>query len=218
MFGCIGRLGCLALVLLVAAAAWLTRDRWYPELTGRDRGTTVVDAAWQPVTPEAAAAGRRKIERLAAPRGPALIALEPAEVAGVVLEGALRQLPQAAEGASASVVGDRVYVRAALRLRDLAGDALGPFTGMLGQRDTLLLGGRLEIVQPELAQFRVAEVRVRDFSLPPAVIPRLLRRLRRDAVLPAGVAEDALPIRVPAQVGDVRVARGRVTLYREARQ
>jgi hypothetical protein len=217
MFGCIGRLGCLAVLLLIAAGAWLTRDRWYPALTGRDDRATVVDASWEPVTPEAAAAGRRKVERLGERGGPALVALEPAEVAGVVLEGALRQLPSAAQGASASVVGDRVYVRAVLRLRDLGGDVLGPFAGMLGQRDTLLLGGPLEIVGPELAQFRVAEVRVRDFSLPPAVIPRLLRQLRRGGALPAGVAADALPIPVPPQVAEVRVARGRVTLYREAR-
>ena len=217
MFGCIGRLGCLALVLLVAAGAWLTRDRWYPRLMGRDEAVTVVDATWQPVTPEAAAAGRRKVERLGEARGPALVALEPAEVAGVVLEGSLRQLGAAGEGASAAVIGERVYVRAVLRLRDLGGDVLGPLAGMLGQRDTLLLGGTLEVVEPELAQFRVAEVRMRDFSLPPAVIPRLLRQLRRGAEPPPGVAADALPIRVPRQVGDARVARGRVTLYREAR-
>jgi|SRR5687768_14690155 len=217
MFGCIGRLGCLAVLLLVGAGAWLTRDRWYPALTGGDDAATVVDAAWQPVTPEAVAAGRRKVERLGGADREGLVVLEPAEVAGLVLEGALPQLSAAGGGASATVAGDRVYVRAALALRDLAGDALGPFAGMLGQRDTLLLGGTLEMVEPELAQFHVAEVRVRDFSLPPAVIPRLLRQLRRDARLPAGVAEDALPIRVPSQVGDVRVGRGRVTLYREAR-
>ena len=217
MFGCIGRLGCLAVLLLVAAGAWFTRDRWYPRLMGGGEATTVVDAAWQPVTPEAAAAGRRKVEQLGAARGPSMVALAPGEVAGVVLESAMRQFSSAAEGVSAAVIGDRVYVRAAVRVRDLAGDALGPLAGMLGQQDTLTLGGRLEIVGPELAQFRVAEVKVRDFALPPAVIPRLMRQLRRNAQQPPGVADDALPIRVPRHVGDVRVARGRVTLYRESR-
>lgn len=216
MFGCIGRIGCLAVVLIVAGLAWLTRDEWYPRLMGGgEEATTVVDAVWQEVTPEAAAAGRRKVERLGERGGPPMVALEPSEVAGVVLENALAQLSSAASGVTASVVGDRVYLRAAVRVRDLAGDALGPFGAMLGQQDTLTLGGRLDVVGPELAQFRVTDVRVRDFALPPAVIPRLMTRLRREPP-PAGVAEDAFEIKVPSQVADVRVARGRVSLYREA--
>jgi hypothetical protein len=58
-------------------------------------------------------------------------------------------------------------------------------------------------------------VRVREFSLPRAAIPRVLRQLRRGGGVPEGLAEDALPLRLPPGVGDVRVARGRVVLYQE---
>jgi hypothetical protein len=215
MFGCLGRLGCLALLLVVGAAAWLFRDAWYPRVF--DRGgerVSVATAVWQPVTPEAAASGRRKIERMGTDGGPATVALEPAEVAGYVLEEATRGL--ATDGAEAAVTGDRVYVRAALRLRELGGDALGPFAEMLGERDSVLLGGTLEVLGPGRGQFRVAEVRVRDLALPGAVVPRLLSRLR-GAAAPPGLADDALALPVPDGVGDVRVARGQVTLYREER-
>lgn len=212
MFGCLGRLGCLVLVLALAGAAWVTRDRWYPELFGGGDVVNVATAAWEPVTAASTASGRAKIEQLGQPRGPASVALRPAEIAGYVLEEATRGL--AAEGAEAAVTGDRVYVRSALRLRELGGDVLGPLAGMLGERDSLLLGGTLEVLEPGRGQFRVAELRVRDLALPTAALPRLMRRLR-SANAPAGLAEDALELPVPPSVGDVRVARGRVTLYRE---
>ena len=213
MFGCLGRLGCLAVVLIVALGAWWFRDEWYPRVF--DRGgeqVSLATAVWQPVTPEAAAAGRRKITQLGAGGGPASVVLQPAEIAGYVLEEATRGL--AMDGAEAAVTGDRVYVRSALRLRELGGDALGPLAEMLGERDSVLLGGTLEVLEPGRGQFRVAEVRVRELSLPAAVVPRLLRRMRSEGA-PAGLADDALELPVPAGVGDVRVARGRVTLYRE---
>ena len=217
MFGCLGRIGCLAVLLVVGGAAWLTRDEWYPRVFGGSADeASAVSPAWEPMTPEAAAAGRRKVARLSERRGPSAVALRPAEVAGYILEDVLRQLSTSAEAVEAAVVGDRVYVRAALRLRDLGGDVLGPLGGMLGERDTLLLGGTLDVVRPELAQFRVAEVKIGDFALPPAVVPRLLRALYRGQARPAGLAENALPLVIPADIADVRVARGRVTVYEEA--
>jgi hypothetical protein len=36
----------------------------------------------------------------------------------------------------------------------------------------------------------------------------------RRGEMPAGVAADAFPVPVPEYIGDVRIGRGRVTLYR----
>ena len=222
MFGCLRRLGCLVVLLAVAAGAYLTRDRWYPrlaELAGRSaEPESIATAEWEPVTDAAAAAGRRKVARLAEARGPSAVTLQPAELAGYLLADALRQLPASNDGVSATVVGDRVYVRVSMRLRDLGGDVLGPLAGMLGDRDTLLLGGTLEIVRPELGAFHVRDVKVKDFSLPAPVIRKLLPRLRGSGEQPSGVPDDALAMRVPAQIVDVRVAHGQITLYEESRQ
>ena len=216
MFGCLGRIGCLALLVVLAVGAWLTRDRWYPALSGER--TVTVDAAstaWEPVTPSAGDRGQEIVRRLAEPRGPRAVALGPAEAAGYVLAGVLRELPESASGLEASVRGDRLYLRASVNLAELGGDILGEFAGMFSARETLLLGGTVDVVRPGLAQFRVAEVRVRDFALPSRVIPRLLRELRRGRPLPEGVAENGIPLELPASVADVRVARGQVTLYEE---
>jgi hypothetical protein len=49
--------------------------------------------------------------------------------------------------------------------------------------------------------------------VPSALIPRLIGRVRRGEV-PQGVAPDAFPVPLPEYIGDVRIGRGRVTLYR----
>ena len=46
MFGCLRRLGCLALVLLLVAAAWFTRDRWLHRLTGERAATPPGTVVW----------------------------------------------------------------------------------------------------------------------------------------------------------------------------
>ena len=66
--GCIGRLGCLVMVALLAIGAFLTRDQWLPRLTGRpiaNEGASV--SVWQPLSPEAGARGKQKIDELSSP-------------------------------------------------------------------------------------------------------------------------------------------------------
>lgn len=214
MFGCLGRLGCLVLVLLLAAAAWFTRDRWAPRLLGERVGAEAAAPVWEPVTAEAAATGREKVQRLTSGSS-AMVALSGAEVAGYVLEEVRRGLPAGSEQVEAAVAGDTLFVRAEVPLRELGGEVLGPLAGMVGDREMLLLGGTLDVIEPGRGQFRVARVQMRDFSLPGSVVPRMLRQLRRGAPQPPGVADDAIALRLPDGVADVRVARGRVTLYRE---
>lgn len=216
MFGCLGRLGCLALVLVLAGAAWLTRDRWAPRLLGeRVAVEATAESGWQPVTAAAASTGREKVERLTGADA-AMVTLSAAEVAGYVLAEVRRGLPgDDSTRVEAAVIGDTLFVRAEVPLRNLGGEVLGPLAGMVGDREMLLLGGTLDVVEPGLGQFHVARVQLRDFSLPGSIVPRLLRELRRRAPQPAGVAEDAIAVRMPRQIADVRVSRGQVILYRE---
>ena len=101
--------------------------------------------------------------------------------------------------------------RSVVSLRDLGG-ALGAAGGLLPERDTLRLGGTFEILRPGLAQFRVAEVRVGALPVPLSVVPAILSR--SGARRSAGVAEGAIGIPIPRYIADVRVARGRITLYK----
>lgn len=218
MFGCLKRLGCLLLLLIVAAAAWLTRDRWYPRLRGEAPAATTpaTGVVWEPLTPEGAERARTVVRSLTRRGGPAFANTRPGDLAAYVFTGVARQLPPSAEDVRAAAINDRLYVKALVRLSDFGGaTVLGPLAGLLSERDTVQFGGTFEILRPGLAQFRVREIKLREFSLPARTIPRLLAQIRRGA-RPEGVADDALPLEVPTYIGDVRVGQGRVTLYKSA--
>lgn len=216
MFGCMKRVGCLVLLVVIAAAAWLTRDRWYPG----GRGAVGADGApagvvvWEPLTPEGAERARVAVTSLARRSGPSFANARPGDLASYVFTGVSRQLPPSAQDVRAAAIDDRLHVKALVKLSDFGGaQVLGPLAGLLAERDTVQFGGTFEVVRPGLAQFRVREIKLRQLALPAGAIPRLLARIRRGA-RPAGVADDALPLEVPAYIGDVRVGQGRVTLYK----
>lgn len=211
--GCLSRIGCLAIIVLLLAGAWLTRDRWLPRLTGHGPAATA-GPVWQPLTPEGAARTRRALVQLSQPRGPVFANLAGADVASYVFASLSRQLPPSADSVEAAVVGERLYIRASVLLSDLGGTAtLGPLAGMLGERERMQFGGTFHVIRPQLAEFEVKDIRLRDFSVPPAMIPRLLRQIERGA-RPEGLSPDGLPIVIPPYVGDVRIGNDRITLYK----
>ncbi len=215
MFGCIRRLGCLLLLAALAVAAFLLRDRWWPS---RDSTTASKAAAetpiWELLTPEGAERGRRAVASLEGPAGPVFVNLSGGDLASYVFTGIAKQLPPSARDVRAAVIGERLYVKALIAMSDVGGPAvLGPLASFLADRDTVTLGGSFEMVRPGLAQYRVQEIRLRELGVPRKLLPRLVGQLRRGS-LPEGVSGDALPLVVPGYIGDVRIARGRVTLYK----
>lgn len=221
MAGCLRKIGCLAVLLVAAALLYLNKDIIPGMSTGpRDDGpaagaaTAAADGVWEPLTPAGADRARRAVQSLDRPTGPAFVKVRPGELASYVFDELARQLPASAEDVQASVRDGRVYVRTTVRLSDLGGgDALGPLASMLGDREPLQIGGRFNVVRPGLAQFRVEEARLRDFKVPRAAIPRLIRQIRRNPV-PEGIAADALPVRVSESIADVRVSNGEIILYK----
>lgn len=223
MFGCLRRLGCLAL-LLVGALLYVTRDRWLPAaraVAGLEReepATAAADGSWQPLTAEGARRARTRVQSLSARSGPVYANVSAADLAAYISDELRAQLPPSADSMQAAVVGDQLKLRTVVDLSELGGaETLGPLAQFLNRRDSLQFGGTLEIVRPGLAQFRVREIRLGQLAVPARLIPDILKRLNRGAPPPAGVARDALPLAVPAYVGDVRVGRGAVTLYKSVR-
>jgi hypothetical protein len=211
--GCLARLGCLILLVFLAVAGWLTRDRWLPRLTGH--GVTASTASvWQPLSPAAGARGKRAVESLSQPSGPVFTNLSASEVASYVFQTLAHTLPESADNAEAAVIGDALYVRAVVPMREIAGSGvLGPLAGLLNDRERLQLGGSFHVIRPGLSEFQVREIKLRDFTVPSGAIPRLVRQIsRRDR--PPGVAPDALPVSTPRSLADVRIANGHVTLYK----
>jgi len=211
--GCIARIGCLIVLVCLAIGAWITRDRWMHKITGRPAVTSTAPG-WEPLTPTAGAAGKRKLDDLAKASGPVFTNLTASEVASYVFQTVARTLPASADSAEAAVIGDALFVRAVVPVRDIAGSGvLGPLAGLLNDRERLQLGGAFHVIRPGLSEFEVREIKLRDFKVPTGAIPRLLQQLSHGN-RPDGVAPNALAVTTPPSLADVRIANGKVTLYK----
>lgn len=214
--GCFFRsIGCLVVLVVVAAAMWLYRDR-LPWPGGR-RATVAAapaNAVWEPLTPQGATHAREAIQKLNSRSGPVFANVRPGDLAAYVFEELSKQLPPSAQDAEASVYNGQLSVRASIRLADFGGaKALGPLASLLSDREPVQFGGSLEVLRPGLAQYHVRSIKLRELSIPPAMIPKLLRNFERGP-RPEGLSADALPLVIPDYIGDVRLSKGRVTLYK----
>jgi hypothetical protein len=147
-------------------------------------------------------------------RGPVFVAVRPGDLASYVLQQLVKQLPPSADSIEAAAFGDRLYVRASVKPTDFGGsDVLGSLSGFLSDRERMQFGGSFHIIRAGLAEFRVQEIRLHDFPMPPRAIPRLLQRIERGA-RPPGLSPDGLPLVVPNYISDVRVEPGKITLFK----
>lgn len=224
MKGCLRRAGCLVLIL-VLVGVWY----WYArvERPARDRATTTADATttttpstasgWQPLTAADATRGQAAVQSLARPSGPVFANLTAAEAASYIFTVVAKQLPPSAKNAEASIVGDRLYVRSDVELKDFGGaKSLGPVGMLLGDRDSVRLGGTINMLRPGLAEFLVQEVKLGRIDVPSGLIPRLLTQMKRGKTV-EGVSEKGLPMVMPSYISDVRISNGRITLYKSVR-
>lgn len=215
MFGFLGRLGCLALIAVLAAGGYYTRDWWYP----RARAVVVAeppapDVTWTPITPEAAAKGTRVVERLAQKNGPVFADLSPSEFVAWMMVPAVKILGTSAGNPEATVHGDTLFVRANVAISEL-GDpkSLGPLAGMIEGRQPVMIGGRLDAVKPGLLAFHVTQLTVNELRMPQRLIDRIIRRISVKARTDS-IAQGSVPVPVPVSVADVRITRGHVVLYK----
>src|SRR6185503_15053532 len=111
MFGCARRLGCLAVLLIGAGAAWLYRDKWIRIVRPERSVEAVADApVWQPISDEGASRARGSVEALAKKSGPVFANIAAADLASYIFVALSRQLPPSAQELEATTIGDRVYV------------------------------------------------------------------------------------------------------------
>ena len=224
MKGCLRRAGCLVIILLIAAV-WF----WYARVdrpagpaasapaTAPVTTATSVTSGWQPLTNADAERGRAAIQSLERSPGPVFANLTPAEAASYIFLVVAKQLPPSAKKAEASIIGDRLYVRSEVETKDFGGGkALGPIGMLLGERDSVRLGGTINMLRPGLGEFLVQEVKLGRFDVPNALIPRLLSQMKRTKTV-EGISQNGLPMVMPAYISDVRISNGRITLYKSAR-
>jgi len=220
MGGCLKSIGCLVVAAVLAVGGWITRDVWMPLLHRyTERAATAPASAhqpgtWEPATTEGAARAREAIEKLASRNGPVYANIEAGDLTAFIIQQLSHQLPESARNVEAMVSGDQLLVRCTVNPNDL-GDLsqLGPLAQMLGNSEQVQFGGTLDIVKPGLGEYRVQSFRIHDFSIPHAMIPRLIKSYSK-GTRPPGIADDALPLITPVHIGDVRIRNGQITLYK----
>src|SRR5918992_4873079 len=197
---CLGRVGCLVMLALLAVIGWLTRDRWLHLVGGSDGDDSAAIASregvWQPLTAQGGERTRRALAELERPNGRPTVSVSAPDLGAYVYQELARQLPPSADSVEAMALGDQLHVRASVRLQELGGrDALGPLAAMLGDRERLQIGGNLRVARPGLGELVVRDIRVGQLPVPSAVIPRLLREVSRGE-RPAGISDRGLPLRL----------------------
>lgn len=213
--GCIARLGCLVILAIACVIGWFTRDQWMPRQLRSNSKVTVAKApTWQPLTDSGAAHTRAALDKLSQPRGPVFQTLSGADVASYVFQSLAKSMPQSADSTEAMVAGDKMQLRSVVRLADLGGaSSLGPLASMLGERERVQFTGTLRVVQPRVGEFEVQQVKIGAIAVPQSMIPTLIKRFDHGP-RPAGLDADALPLPLPPYIGDIRVANGKITLYK----
>ena len=207
--------GCLVVLVLALAAGWFARDRWEARQAAVAAAADTV-VRWEALTAEGGERARAAIEGLGQRTAPVFASIGGGDLSSYIFITLAKQLPPSAENIEAAVIGDQLHVRASVDLNDFGGaGALGPLAAFLAGRETMQLGGSFHVIKPGLAEFRVAELRLRDFSVPKNLVPKLIRTFSKGA-RPPGVSDNALPLTVPEYLADVRIARGKVILYRTA--
>jgi hypothetical protein len=222
MKGCLKRAGCLVIILvLVALWYWYARVDSPAAITAPTTGTattaTSVSSGWQPLTTSDAERGRVAVQSLERQSGPVFANLTPAEAASYIFTVLAKQLPPSAKNAQASIIGDRLYVRSEVELKDFGGTkALGPVGMLLGERDSVRFGGTINMLRPGLAEFLVQELKLGRIEVPTTLIPRLLTEMKKGKTVP-GISQNGLPMVMPPYISDVRISNGKITLYKSVR-
>ena len=209
------KFGCFLVVLLLVAGAWFWYTRIYtaaaPEAATAPRAAVKL---WQPVTPAGAERGRRALQSLSRPSGPVYANLTGAEAASYIFLMVAKELPPSLKNAEAAVIGSRLYVRSEVELKELGGSgALGALGAFLGPRDSVTLGGTINMLGPGRGEFLIQQVKIGRLDLPSALIPRIVSRIK-PATRTSDVSSNGLPMKMPEYISDVRISNGKITVYK----
>lgn len=216
MFGCIYKMGCGLLLLILGAAGWHFRDKWVPKVKARFTAEApATTAAWAPITASGGTRAKERIASLGRRNGPAYVTLTPSEFAAYVLGSALSGVAAGDTATQAVVQDGMLYIRTRVRLSELGGrDALGPLARVFNDTEPLMVAGTLSMVRPGLAQFRLKEVAVRELKVPRSAVGTLVKRWG-PTPRPDSLSTDGLPVTLPAEIVDLRLADGKITLYKK---
>ena len=223
--GCLRRVGCLLLIIAIAAVAWVARDQladwfpqlrsWIPGLSRRAAGDgSAGDVVWRAITPGGASHAEQLLVGLEKRSAATYTNVLPSDFAAFFVKDVTGYVPPAKDSAQAAIVNRRLALRTSLDIDALGGRAaFGPVGKLLGEREPLTIAGTFDVVRPGVAEFRVQELTVHGLPVPSPLIPDLVRKVE-NGPHPAGLAPEALLLNVPPYVADIRVVGDRIAVYR----
>ena len=214
--GCLRKIGCLALVIVLLVVGFLGRGLWMPKLR-KPSETAAAAGGWQPMTEEGASRAQRILGQLAQEGGPPSVSVAPADLVAYIVQQLSQALPESADSINVAAVNDRLCVRAVIKTSDFADKkTLGPLAMMLGDREPVSMCGVINIIAPGKGELQVKEFRVRELGIPGPAIPRLIKQMS-PSNRPEGLSADGLPLETPTYVSDVAVRNGQVIISKQAR-
>jgi len=209
--GCLRRIGCLVILLAAVLAGYLYRDRIvaaYRRLRGAPAPPPIVYVA---PTPGAAARAEAALRQLVRPGGPAYVDVTAAELAALIEQQLTGPGSRVLDSVAVALGDQHVAVRGSLDVSAVPRRLLGPLAEGLGRREPVVAGGTLAAGPDGRVVWTIDELKIRDFPFPHAVIPAILHVMN---LTDGKVA--AVPIPLPAGVGDVRITPAGIRLYRAA--
>jgi hypothetical protein len=202
-------IGCLVVLLAAALAGWIFRDRiaaLYRRVRNLPEPAPMVYA--MPAEGGAARAAER-LGELARRGGPAYVDLSAGDLAALI-DRQLAMAPRRALDSVGVALGDeRIQVRGSLDMSALPRRLLGPLSHGLGEREPVVAGGTISVPAGGRVVWTIDDLTIRDFSFPKSVIPAVV-----DALHVPDARGAAVPIPLPALIGDVRVSPAGVRAYR----
>ncbi len=218
MNGCLKgllRIGCAIAILAVIALIYWFREpimrtgaRWFG---GSQALPPVADTAVGAPTPSATATGQTKLRSLGAAGGPDSIILTPNEMASLIGAGIDWNVRKMYDSLRVELQEGKLIVHARLDTRALPPGSLGPFSGMVGPREPLRMGGTVSIERPSTARFKIEDISLRGIEFPGPMVNSIARQM-------AGASSNgAIPLKVDPAVSDVAVHPTGVVLYRTRR-
>lgn len=209
------KFGCFLVILVLLVGVWY----WYARVeippTGVPTAATPAAKLWQPITAVDAERGRVALQSMSQPSGPVFTNLSAGEVASYIFLVVAKQLPPSLRNAEAAVIGSRLYVRSEVELKELGGSgALGALGALLGDKDSVTLGGTINMLGPGRGEFLIQEVKIGRLDLPSALIPRIVARIKTGSRA-TGISSNGLPMTMPEYISDVRISDGKITLYKK---